>query len=206
MPVWTSIVDPNSDPTLGTGAAQGWVDAANPQHLWWLHNYGGSQTPQQNFGTFVDAPYSVIKQQDGKSKPSVRKYAYRISTAYQLAGLTENRFLRNVKLIGAVRWEDKGAIGYYGQNYAALLAANQPITKLDAGNPIWDKGHYYFDAGVSYRTRMFGDRIGTTFQLNVRNIQESGRLQAIGAFPDGTPNAYRIVDPQQFIFTASFDL
>ena len=40
----------------------------------------------------------------------------------------------------------------------------------------------------------------------VRNHQEKGRLQAIGAFPDGTLNAYRIVDPRQFILTASFDL
>lgn len=41
---------------------------------------------------------------------------------------------------------------------------------------------------------------------NVRNLQESGRLQAIGVFPDGTPNAYRIVDPRQFILSATFDL
>jgi hypothetical protein len=42
--------------------------------------------------------------------------------------------------------------------------------------------------------------------LNVRSLGENGRLQPIGAFPDGTPNAFRIVDPQQFILQASFDL
>ena len=35
---------------------------------------------------------------------------------------------------------------------------------------------------------------------------ENGRLQAISAFPDGSPNGYRIVDPRQFILTATFDL
>jgi len=42
--------------------------------------------------------------------------------------------------------------------------------------------------------------------LNVRNVQEGGRLQPISAYPDGTPNAYRIVDPRQFILTMTFDL
>ena len=50
------------------------------------------------------------------------------------------------------------------------------------------------------------DRVGATLQLNVRNIQEGGRLQAIGVYPDGTPHTYRIVDPRQFILTATFDL
>ena len=93
MPVWTTLVDPITDPTIGTGQSQGWVaTAANPQHLWWIHNYGGSQTAAQNFATFVDAPYSVIKQQEGKSQPSVRKYNFKFNTSYQLAGLTDNKY------------------------------------------------------------------------------------------------------------------
>ncbi|MCX6954215.1 MAG: TonB-dependent receptor, partial [Verrucomicrobia bacterium] len=202
MPVWTSIVDPNRDPTLGTGASQGWAaDATNPNHLWWLHSYSGSQTPQQNYSTFVDAPYRVIKQQEGKSKPSVRRYNFRFSTNFQLAAITDHPVLKKFKVGGAVRWEDKGAIGYYGKQ--SLPAT---ITELDPNRPIYDKAHAYFDAFVGYRTRLFNEKIGTTIQLNVRNIQESGRLQAIGAFPDGTPNAYRIVDPRQFILQATFDL
>jgi hypothetical protein len=202
MPVWTSIVDPNTNPALGTGASQGWVaDGTNPNHLWWLHNYGGSQTASQNYASFVDAPYRVIKQQEGKSKPSVRRYNFRLSTNYQLAGITENSILRKVKIGGAIRWEDKGAIGYYGKQSLPAV-----ITELDPNRPIYDKAHTYFDAFIGYRTRLFNDKVGANFQLNVRNIQENGRLQPIGAFPDGTPNAYRIVDPRQFILQATFDL
>jgi hypothetical protein len=202
MPVWTSIVDQNYNTSLPTGANQGWLaDASNPNHLWWLHSYGGSQTPQQNFASFVNAPYSVIKQLDGKSRPSVREYNFKLSSSLTLSAFTQNRVLRNVKLGGAVRWEDKGAIGYYGMQQLPAI-----ITELNASNPIWDKSHYYVDAYVSYRMKLFRDRIGASFQLNVRNLGENGRLQPIGAFPNGTPNAYRIVDPQQFILTASFDL
>ncbi|MBI5381650.1 MAG: TonB-dependent receptor [Opitutae bacterium] len=202
MPVWTSIVDPNTNTSLGTGQSVGWVSTPdNPNHLWWLHNYGGSQTAAQNYASFVDAPYRVIKQQEGKSKPSVRRYNFKVSSSYQLAGLTDHRILKGFRVGGAVRWEDKGAIGYYGKQQLPAT-----ITDLDPDKPIYDKAHWYFDAFVSYRTKLWANKIGATFQLNVRNLQEGGRLQAIGAFPDGTPNAYRIVDPRQYILSATFDL
>ena len=114
-----------------------------------------------------------------------------------------------MNLGGAVRWEDRGAIGYYGVQKLPAV-----ITQLDRTNPIYDqsnlgggwRGNYFFDAFVGYRRRLWANKIGANFQLNVRNLQESGRLQPIAAFPDGTPSAYRIVDPRQFILTASFDL
>lgn len=59
---------------------------------------------------------------------------------------------------------------------------------------------------ASYRTKLFSDRVSANFQLNVENIGEAGRLQPIDVFPDGMPNAFRIVDPQRFIRSASFDL
>jgi hypothetical protein len=49
--------------------------------------------------------------------------------------------------------------------------------------------------------------VRATFQLNVKNVQESGtRLQMTGAFFDGRAQTYRIVDPRTFILSASFDL
>jgi hypothetical protein len=98
------------------------------------------------------------------------------------------------------RW-DKGAIGYYGVQKLPDI-----ITELDANRPIYDKANLYADVFASYRTKLFRNKVGATFQLNVRNIQENGRLQPISAFPDGTPIAYRIIDRRQFILTATFDL
>ena len=64
----------------------------------------------------------------------------------------------------------------------------------------------HFDPWMRYSTRLFSNRVGASLQLNVVNVTEDGRLQAISAWPDGTPNAYRIVDPRKFILTATFDL
>ena len=42
--------------------------------------------------------------------------------------------------------------------------------------------------------------------VNGGNIQEGGRRQTLRASPDGSPNLFRIVDPRQFILSATFDL
>ena len=183
MPIWTTIRDQR------TG------------QLWWNTNYGGTQTAAQNYAVFSQTPFNVVRQQEGKSNPQIRRYAWRTSTNYRLAGITENQWLKKVALGGAVRWEDKGAIGYYG-----LQKLPAVITDLDPNNPIYDKARTYVDLNLSYQTKLFSNKIGTRFQLNVRNVQESGRLQPIAAYPDGTPTAYRIVDPRLFIFTVTFDL
>jgi hypothetical protein len=53
---------------------------------------------------------------------------------------------------------------------------------------------------------LFKDKVGTTFQFNVRNVTEGGRLQPIGANPDGTYTGFRIISPRVFILNATFDL
>ncbi|MEO6567979.1 MAG: TonB-dependent receptor [Opitutaceae bacterium] len=189
MPYWTTVRD------LSDGA------------LWWTKSYGGSPSASANYAVFVGAPYSAVQQSEGTASPQIRRYKFNVSSGFQLSGITQQKYLKNVRVTGAVRWQDKAAIGYYGKNYAALLAANQPITELDRTRPVYDKAQYFFDLGASYRTRLFSDKINASFQLNVRNLTENGkRLQPIGAYPDGTAHSYRIVDPRQFILQATFDL
>ena len=107
MSVWTTLVDPSA--SVNWTAAQ---LAAEPQHLWWTHNYGGTQTAQQNFIAFVQTPYSVIKQLEGQANPQTRRYNFRLSTNFRLAGITDHRILKNFNVGGAVRWEAPGAIGF----------------------------------------------------------------------------------------------
>jgi hypothetical protein len=183
MPVWTSVVDRE------TGLP------------WYTSSYGGQQTAERYLPGNVTTGLGIVQQTVGKSKPQIRKYRANLASSLQLRGLTDHRRLRNFSVGGALRWEDRGAIDYYGVQRLPDI-----ITQLDRNRPIYDKAHLYVDAFVSYRTKILSDKIGLTVQLNVRNVQEGGRLQPIRAFPDGTPNAYRIVDPRLFILTTTFEL
>ena len=209
MSIWTTIVDPSITTANAT-------TENNPNKLWWLHHYSAApstgqaasfaitaQTPADNFNAFVKAPFAVMQAQEGKTSPEIRPYSFRLSTSLQLAGLSANKYLRGVTVGGAVRWEDKAAIGYNG-----IMAdpSTGVYTSLNPDSPIYDKAHYYVDLFAAYRTKMWSNKVGVTVQFNVQNLGETGRLQPIGAFPDGTISTYRIVDPQKFILSVSFEL
>ena len=184
MPIWTTVIDPRYNTP------------------WWTTSYGGSQTAQQNYIAFVETPYAVTKQKQGKANPQIGRYSAKISTNYQLAGITENRYLKNMNVGGAVRWQSAVAIDYYG-----LPPVNGIYTALDPNNPIYQESQYHFDVFASYRTRMFNDRIPVRFQINANDVQYThAKLLPIAAFPNGTPSAYRIVDPAKYILTVTFDL
>jgi hypothetical protein len=189
MAIWTTIKDPTINPAL------------EPAQLWWNHNYGGTQTAAQNFLVFVATPYSVIQQLQGQANPQTRRYNVKISSSLQLAGITDQRLLKKFTVGGALRWEAPGAIGYYG---AQSLPAT--ITTLNVKTPIYDQSHVFVDTFISYRTKLWSDKIAATFQFNSQNLTESGHLQPVGAFPDGSISTYRIVDPRKFVLSASFDL
>ena len=182
-PVWNSIID---------------KETGQP---WFTGSYAGGQTAKNYLPGNVTTPLGIAKQTVGKSLPQIRKYRANLSTNFYLRGITEHRWLRNVNVGGALRWEDKGAIGYYGVEQLPAI-----INNLDKDNPVYDQRHLYIDLLAAYRTKIFSNKVGLTVQLNVKNVQEGGRLQGISAFPDGTPNAYRIIDPRLFILSATFDL
>ncbi|HVS51081.1 MAG TPA: TonB-dependent receptor plug domain-containing protein [Opitutaceae bacterium] len=187
LPFWTTVKDP-----LG--------------NLWWtLPN--GSQTPQSYFNGNVLSPLTVALGNQGLKKPQTREYTFNIITNYRLAGLGSlaERFawMKGVSVGGAYRWASQGAIGYYG---SAPDPTTGLITTLDRSKPFYDKAVGHLDLNAAYRTRLFNNRIGATFQLNIKDATENGHLQGYAVNPDGRYWAFRIVDPRQFVLTASFDL
>lgn len=202
MPIWTTIKDPRiGQPVAGGGLV---ATAGNTGNLWWKQLYTGAtgnQTMEDNFIAFVGAPYSAFRELEGKANPQGRRYNTRISTKVSLDGLTDHKWLKKLSGGGALRMESKGAIGYYG-----VQQLPDKITKLDTNRPIYDKGHYYMDAFVTYKTKIWDGKVNANFQFNVRNLTENGGLRPVGVYPDGTVHTYRIIDPRQFFLQATFEL
>ena len=182
LAVWTKIIDPRNN------------------RPWYSQDYGGGSA-QSYFTSNVLNPLQIAQAMQGKSRPQVRQYRANFLTSYRLAGLTDHRLLKRFTVGGSARWEDKAAIGFLGTQQAPAI-----ITTLDARKPVWDKSRSYFDAFVTFRTRLFSDKVGMTLQLNARNVMEGGRLQPVAVEADGRIIAYRIIDPRLFILTATFSL
>ena len=179
LPIWTTVKD----------------DAGVN---WWTSSIGSGGAPVNFYTGNVSAPLKLAIANQGKPRTQVREWRFNALTNYNF---TEGR-LKNFGVGGAVRWEDKAAIGFRG----AAPESDGVVRTLDRDKPVFDKSRYYIDASASYNLRFASNKIRARIQLNVRNVFEKGRLQAIAVNPDASPYAYRIIDPRQFILTTTFDL
>ena len=183
LPIWTSIKGPSTGST------------------WWTTPISGT-TPQTFYTNNVLAPIKLLIATQGKQKTQTREFRVNMLSNYRLAGISDNRYLKNLDVGGAIRWESKASVGYYG----AAPDSDGIVRNYDPTRPIWDKARYYVDLSAGYNLKFFRDRVRTRLQLNVKNVFEDGRLQAVGFNPDGQPYAFRIIDPRQFLLTATFSL
>jgi outer membrane receptor protein involved in Fe transport len=201
LPFWTTYKIPTD--RLPDGSQ---LPAAG--ELWWTggNGQGGFGTPVNYFTQNVQTPLNLAITTQGKKKPQTREYSFNMLTNFQLAGLgtlaDSHKWLRSMSVGGSYRWASKGAIGY-------LAGAPDPdgvVRTLDRTKPFFDSPQGNLDLNLSYRTRLFRDKIGARFQLNIRNATENGHLKGVAVNPDGSYYQYRIIDPRQFIFTTTFDL
>lgn len=191
MPVWTTL---HSDITPGDGKGPTWWTTVSPSQR--------SDTPQTRWISEQYGPYWAAATNVGRPRSQVREYRFAGLTNYDF---TEGK-LKNFNIGGAVRYESRGSIGFLAGPAETSGPYQGAVLFLDTNKPVWDKAHAYFDLSAGYRYKLWGDKIRGKLQLNVRNAFESGHLQPIAVNPDGTPYAYRIVDPRQFIFSTSFEL
>jgi hypothetical protein len=197
MKVWTSAVSPFDKTTK-------FWDAQQPT------NKNGYTTARDWFQNLVWNPMQLALALQGLPQPQVRKYKFNTLASYRLAGLSERTWIKNTSVGGSLRWEDKGAIGFYGAapvtDPANPDAGKVFVRAYDPQRPIWDSSHTYLDLFVGHDLRLFQNKIRCHAQLNIRNVLEGGRLQPVGVNPDGTYYNYRIVDPREFVLSVRFDL
>ncbi len=184
-----------------------WTTVQDPVtgDLWWNSRGDNNTVPFDWFTNNVNANLALANALAGKRRTQTREFRANFVTNYKLAGITDHRWFKNLEVGGAIRWESKGSIGYLGA--APTIVNNvEAIRDYDATKPVWDKARYYVDFMASYRLKLFNDKVGCKLQLNLNNAFEDGRLQPIAVNPDGTAWAFRIIDPRQFILTATFEL
>lgn len=182
LPVWQNIKITTTD---------------GSQLDWFTSRWGRGGVPSDFLNGAVEAPYKLLRANEGKSKSQIRRWRVNVASSLKLGAFSDNAWFRNTTLIGAVRWEDKGSIGYYAFD-------NDP-SSYDPDRPIYDKGHTYVDFGASYSMKLMRDKVRMRVQLNVRNAFEDGGLRPIGALPNGMIHSYRILDPRLVILTTTFD-
>ena len=125
---------------------------------------------------------------DGRPSPEARKWRYNIVSNYTI---NEGR-LKDVKIGGAVHWQDKVAIGYPVINVPSGVVTFNPLN--DVKHPYYGPTETNYDAWVGYSRRLTHG-IKWSLQLNVRNLGVNRKLIPVAAQPDGTIAVNRIAEP-----------
>jgi hypothetical protein len=160
--------------------------------------WGLNQTGEEHFNQFLLGSYVGYKSVDNKPSPQLAKW--------HASGLTNYSFnegpLAGVNVGLGLRYIEKAIIGN-----PAITDSSGAVTGLDLSRPYYSDGYVGVDAWIGYKTKLnlFGEKRNISFQLNARDLQESGGFRAIGANSDGTQSTFRIVQPRTFYLTTTLE-
>lgn len=164
----------------------------------------GWTTPSGYWERAVETEIANARQFEGRSAANQRKWRWNVISNYEF---TEGP-LQGFAVGGGIRWEDEAIAGYYGtldRDGDGTVEANETILeRSDLTRPIYVDAETHVDLWLSYRTRIWDDKVGMKIQFNVRDVFEDGGLMPVAYNLDGSANAFRIVDPRQFYLTATF--
>ena len=162
-------------------------------------------TPNLTYQGIVAPSYYQLKGEQNTAEANLRKYTFSYLTNYTIQ---DGKF-KGLGFGGDLRWADKAVAGYYGlldpTTYTHPTPTTANIVYPDLNRPIYTPSEVNVDLWVSYARKIMADKVLLKIQLNVRDANKSGGLQAVQFNPDGSGAAYRIIDPRQYYVTTTFE-
>lgn len=139
--------------------------------------------------------FRTAKAAEGATATEQREWRFNLVTHYDFR---EGR-LNGIGVGGAVRWQDRAAIGFpFVENEDGLKVG-------DVFNPYFDDKQTNFDFWVRYNVPLFEDTFDWVVQLNVRNaFTSSNEIIPIQAQPDGSLARVRFAPQRTWFITSEF--
>jgi len=137
---------------------------------------------------------------EGQTNPEVRQWRFNLINNYSWSeGMLKGWFVG-----GAVRWQDKAAIGYAIKTVTDALGTSyfEDITR-----PYYGPAETNYDVwvGDTRKLKLGSKSVNWKVQLNVRNLGVGNKLIPVAANPDGSYGTYRIAEPQTITLTNTFE-
>ena len=143
-------------------------------------------------------PYLNALAADGSPVQELRRWRFNVVNNYDF----RSGPLKGFSVGGAVRWQDKVAIGYPVINVPVGTVTFNPLN--DVKNPYYGPAETNYDAWIGYSYRL-PRNIRWSMQLNVRNLGVNRKLIPVAAQPDGSIAVNRIAEPMTWSLTNKFD-
>lgn len=191
-PNWRIALNVGQQETVATGAGAD-VAAYVAQRLpKWQTIYnlprGVGGTPfSQWYESFVMIPLRTLASQDGRVSAEQRKWRVNFVTNYDFAA--HDGWLKRFGVGGALRWQDKAAIGYP----LKLNSDNQQVSDID--HPYYGPSELNADVWLSYRAPLKRKHAAWSARVALRNVVRGDDLVPISTQPNGSIAQVRVGAP-----------
>ncbi|MEO7412694.1 MAG: TonB-dependent receptor plug domain-containing protein [Opitutaceae bacterium] len=177
---WQSI------PALWTGVAA--------QNVGW----GVGRTGQQQWNSDNNPYYVGYKSADGKPSTQLTKWHASVVSNYTF---NSDSRLKGFSVGVGARYIEKPVIGN-----PAITNSSGTVVALDLEHPYYGHTNVAVDAWIRYRkNKIFRGKYDLSFQLNGRDLEQSGGFRPITANSDGGHPSYRIVQPRTYYLTTTVE-
>ena len=149
-----------------------------------------------------------------RSKAGTREHTMLFDTGTEGAVFINNRaldgidgltFMDGILYANSVIADTNWRIPVDATGKAGNPVTPQIINLSDLTRPVYgDNGNYYTDLWIGYTRKIASDKIVMSVRLNCNDAFENGHLVPTLVNLDGTPWAYRIIDPRQWILSLKF--
>lgn len=186
---WRMMLNVAKQETVFTGAGADVVAYAELRRPFWQKIYDlprglGGIPFGQWYESVLEVPLRTLTSQDGRVSPEQRKWRVNFVTNYTFG----SDRLRGFGVGGALRWQDKAAIGY------PLKTNADGKLVSDVENPHYAPAEFNGDIWLSYRRKIRGN-LDWTVRLAVRNALRDRDLIPISTQPDGSYAQVRVAPP-----------
>ncbi|MDP3072931.1 MAG: TonB-dependent receptor plug domain-containing protein [Opitutaceae bacterium] len=201
-PRWRIALNVGKQETMTTGAAADVARYIAQRQTAWRSVYNlprgpGSPAFSAWYEPVVMIPSRTIASQDGRISPEQRKWRANLVTNYEFG--SDASWLKGAGVGGAVRWQDKVAIGY-------PLKTNpdgQLVSDID--RPFFGPTELNVDVWTSYRIPLKWTKAAWTARLALRNVIRERALIPISTQPDGSLAQVRVAPPLIWEFRNSIE-
>jgi outer membrane receptor protein involved in Fe transport len=165
---------------------------------------GGPTTSSLYYQNVVGSVIAATTSSVGAAVPNEHEYSGSMLTNYMF----DRGPLKNFSMGTGLTWQDHAIVGYYGSTDPTKLNSAGQIVQPDLKRPIYTPAEFHVDAWVAYGFKMpwSNGKLKMKVQFNVRDLTSHGYLLPVTYNFDGTPGAYRIISPRQYVLntTVSF--
>jgi hypothetical protein len=197
LPVWNSSI---TDPVTGIS-----VPMREIPWIGYRDGFGPANPPPseiQTFGEFLDSnvtvPVAAARATDGLASVEQRKWRVNLVTNYAFGRDAFGGKLRGWGVGGGLRWQSKLGLGYPTSQDA------DGVVHFDLANPYYGPAQTNVDAWVSYKRKIWKDRIDWRVQLNIRNLISDQDFVGITVQPWGEVARVRIPPERRWYVTNTF--